>query len=665
MTTKTESAKDTHDQVIWKPEGKYLESRVSDFMRKQNVATWQELIKKSNEDTNWFWQESLEYMGFNWAKPYSKLMDMSKGFEWTKWFVDGKLNIIDNIIDFHLQDGKTLGSRKAAGKNHKALIWEGEDGATREFTYAELNTLVSKMSTLFLNLGVKPGDAVGIFMPMVPEVVAALFACLKIGAVAVPVFSGYGFEALAARLDDCEAKVLITTDGGMRRGKLVQVKKDADEAAKLLPHLKNIVVMKHCGNEINWTEGRDVWLHEAIKDLQEAKTNLELDAEHPSMYLYTSGTTGKPKGTVHTHAGALAQIAKEVGFCFDCQKDDVFFWFTDIGWMMGPWEMIGVAFWGGTLMIYEGGPDYPTPARVWEMVEHHKVTTLGIGPTAVRHLRAQGEQWIQKSDFSKLRMLGSTGEPWDQDSYMWLFEKIGQSRCPIINISGGTEVVGSLLAPLPLMPLKPCALGGPGLGMDIDVFDDNAKSLKNEIGYLVCKKPSPSMTKSFLKADDRYIETYFTKFPGVWYHGDWAKVDSEGSWFLFGRSDDTIKVAGKRVGPGEVESALVEHSQVAEAAVIGVPHEVKGECLVCFVVLNKDASESETLGKELKDLVSKKLGAVMKPERVHVVKALAKTRSGKIVRRAIRATYLNEGKLDLSSVENPDVLIEIKSLGSK
>lgn len=663
MTTKTKP--ETQGQVIWKPEGKYLECRVSDFMKKQKIATWQELIDKSTKDTDWFWEESLKYMGFQWSKPYTKLMDSSKGFEWTKWFVDGKLNIIDNILDFHLEEGKTQGSRKASGPNHKALIWEGEDGKVREFTYAELSSLVSKMSTLFLNLGVKPGDAVGIFMPMVPEVVAALFACFKIGAVAVPVFSGYGFEALAARLDDCEAKVLITTDGGMRRGKLVQVKKDADEAAKSLPNLKHIVVMKHCGNEIAWSEGRDIWLDEAIKDLPEAKTNTDLEAEHPSMYLYTSGTTGKPKGTVHTHAGAMAQIAKEVGFSFDCQADDIFFWFTDIGWMMGPWEMIGVAFWGGTLMIYEGGPDYPTPARVWEMVDKHKVTTLGIGPTAVRYLRSQGEQWVEKSDLSKLRMLGSTGEPWDEDSYMWLFEKIGGSRCPIINISGGTEIVGGLLCPLPLMPLKPCSLGGPGLAMDIDVFDDNAKSLKNEIGYLVCKKPGPSMTKSFLKSDERYIDTYFAKFPGVWYHGDWAKVDDDRSWFLFGRSDDTIKVAGKRVGPGEVESALVEHKQVAEAAVIGVPHEVKGECLVCFVVLNKGETESETLGKELKEQVSQKLGAVMRPERIHVIKALPKTRSGKIVRRAIRATYLNEGKLDLSSVENPDSLSEVAKLGAK
>lgn len=663
MTTKTKP--ETQGQVIWKPEGKYLECRVSDFMKKQKIATWQELIDKSTKDTDWFWEESLKYMGFQWSKPYTKLMDSSKGFEWTKWFVGGKLNIIDNILDFHLQEGKSEGSRKASGPNHKALIWEGEDGKVREFTYAELSSLVSKMSTLFLNLGVKPGDAVGIFMPMVPEVVAALFACFKIGAVAVPVFSGYGFEALAARLEDCDAKVLITTDGGMRRGKLVQVKKDADEAAKSLPNLKNIVVMKHCGNEIAWSEGRDIWLDEAIKDLPEAKTNTDLEAEHPSMYLYTSGTTGKPKGTVHTHAGAMAQIAKEVGFSFDCQSDDVFFWFTDIGWMMGPWEMIGVAFWGGTLMIYEGGPDYPTPARVWEMVDKHKVTTLGIGPTAVRYLRSQGEQWVEKSDLSKLRMLGSTGEPWDEDSYMWLFEKIGGSRCPIINISGGTEIVGGLLCPLPLMPLKPCSLGGPGLAMDIDVFDENAKSLKNEIGYLVCKKPGPSMTKSFLKSDERYIDTYFTKFPGVWYHGDWAKVDDDRSWFLFGRSDDTIKVAGKRVGPGEVESALVEHKQVAEAAVIGVPHEVKGECLVCFVVLNKGETESETLGKELKEQVSQKLGAVMRPERIHVIKALPKTRSGKIVRRAIRATYLNEGKLDLSSVENPDSLSEVAKLGAK
>jgi len=518
---------------------------------------------------------------------------------------------------------------------------------------------------LMLSLDVKPGDAVGMYMPMIPETVATLIACFKIGAVAVPVFSGFGAQALASRLEDSEAKILFTADGGKRRGKLIDIKKDADEAATHLPGLKHIVVVKHTENKVDWKDGRDVWLNEAIKDLKPAETKLDLEAEHPSMYLYTSGTTGKPKGTVHTHAGAMAQIVKEHCFSFDVKPEDVFFWVSDMGWMMGPWEVIGVYYWGGTIVIFEGAPNFPQPDRVWQIVDKHKVNTLGISPTLIRNLRSSGEEWLKKHDLSSLRLLGSTGEPWDQDSYMWFFDNVGQKRCPIMNISGGTEIVGGMLTPIPLMPLKPCSLGGPGLGMDIDVYDESGKSLRNEIGHLVCKKPGPSMTKGFLKDPDRYVETYFDKFPGVWYHGDWAKCDEDDSWFLFGRSDDTIKVAGKRVGPGEVESALVEHSSVAEAAVIGVPNEAKGEALVCFVVLNPGKEETPELSKELRELVAHSLGAVMRPEIIHFVQFLPKTRSGKIVRRTIRAKYLGENTGDLSSVENPEALEPIGKLSAK
>lgn len=648
--------------VIWKPQGKYLECRAADFLKAHGMKDWRELVARSCEDTDWFWEEALKYMGVKWTREYKKLMDSSDGFEWTKWFVDGELNIVDNILDWHMEKGKTLGARTSVGKDHTALIFEGEEGEPRKYTYGELNELVSKTAGVMKKLGVGKGDAVGIYMPMVPEVVAVLFACFKIGAVAVPVFSGFGSQALAARLEDSEAKVLFTADGGVRRGKLVEIKKDADQAADAVASVKHVVVLKHTGNDVQWREGRDLWLHEELEKAESVPTVYDLPAEHPSMYLYTSGTTGKPKGTVHTHGGALAQISKELGFCFDVQPEDVFFWVTDIGWMMGPWEMIGVLFWGGTLVIFEGAPNYPTPDRIWQIVEKQKVSTLGISPTAIRALRSAGEEWVDKHDFASLRLLGSTGEPWDEDSYMWFFNRIGGGKCPVINISGGTEVVGGLLTPLPLMPLKPCSLGGPGLAMDIDVFSEEGKSIKGEIGHLVCKKPGPSMTKGFLKAPERYIETYFEKFPGVWYHGDWAMVDEDGSWFLYGRSDDTIKVAGKRVGPGEVESALVEHPDVAEAAVVGVPHDIKGESLACFITLLPGKSETEELKEELRKLVAGKLGKTMRPDKIHTVPALPKTRSGKIVRKTIRCTYLGEDAGDKSSIENPEALEHISGL---
>jgi acetyl-CoA synthetase len=643
-------------EVIWQPEGRYLESRVVDFMRQHNIADWQTLIARSNSDTEWFWQAAVEYMGFQWNKPYNKLMDSAKGFEWTDWFVGGELNIISNTLDWHLEEGKVAGARRSVGKDHPALIWEGEDGRSRKLSYGELSALTGKIASMMLRLGVKSGDAIGIYMPMVPEVVAVLFACFKIGAVAVPVFSGFGPESLATRLNDADAKILFTADSGKRKGKSIAIKAEADQAALSVPALEHMIVLKHCSTDVTMKEGRDLWLHEEIKDESETPTVANLAASHPSMYLYTSGTTGKPKGTVHTHAGALAQIAKELGFAFDLQPEDVFFWVSDIGWMMGPWEMIGTTFWGATMLIYEGNPMYPNADAVWDICDNHKVNTLGISPTLVRFMKAQGDEWVNKHDLSSLRLLGSTGEPWDQDSYMWFFDKVGKKRCPIINISGGTEIVGCLLSPLPVMPLKPCSLGAPGLGMDIDVFDENGKSIKNEIGHLVCRKPAPSMTRGFLKAPERYIETYFTKFPGVWYHGDWAKVDDDGQWFLFGRSDDTIKVSGKRVGPGEVESALVEHPLVAEAAVIGVPHDLKGESLVCFIVLMPGAAFSDTMIADLRTLVGTALGGTLKPDTIICVSALPKTRSGKIVRATIKRKYLGQPVGDLSSVDNPEAL---------
>jgi acetyl-CoA synthetase len=642
--------------VIWRPTGEYLNCRAVDYMKSVGISDWKDLVKRSAEDIEWFWSTTLDYMGVRWAKPYNTLIDQSAGFEWTKWFVGGQMNIVDNCLDYHLEKGGAeFPNRKRVGPDHIAVIGESEEGEAKKLTYAQLNEMVCKVAAALTKMGVKAGDAVGIYMPMVPEVVAVLFGCMKIGAVAVPVFSGYGASALQSRMEDSEAKVIFTAFSGKRRGKDIDIKSDVDEAARNLPNLKHVVVLERVVEKGTWDSKRDARWSEVIDkaDPNSVKT-VVVEAEAPSMYLYTSGTTGKPKGTVHTHAGALASIARELGFAFDVKPQDVFFWFTDIGWMMGPWEMIGVAFWGGTLVVYEGAPNYPENDRLWKLIEKWKVNTLGISPTAVRLLRAAGDEWVDKYDLKSLRLTGSTGELWDHDSYMWFFEHVCKKRVPIINISGGTEIVGCLLQPLPCMPLKPCTLGGPGLGMDVDVVDERGKSVRGEIGYLVCRKPSPSMTKGFLKDPKRYIETYFSKWPHVWYHGDWAKVDEDGFWFLFGRSDDTIKVAGKRVGPGEVEGVLVQHPDVSEAATIGVPHPVKGEGLVCFAIVRQGITASPELAKELIRMCGEKLGSVLKPEAIHFVDALPKTRSGKIVRSTIRKIYLGEENIDLSNVENVD-----------
>jgi acetyl-CoA synthetase len=631
-------------------------------MHLHGIADWQEMIRRANQDPEWFWTTFSKFAGVKWHKSYSTLLDQSGGFAWAKWFVGGQLNIAFNCLDWQLRKGEQAGVRVSVGAEHLAIIWENEDGSRRSLTYGELDDLSGRVAGLLAKLGVQSGDAVGIYMPMVPEVVAVFFGCLKLGAVAVPIFSGFGARALAARLADCQAKVLFTADGGKRHGKMIEIKKDADEVKSELPHLKKMIVLRHCQNSVSWDKATDVWFDEAVADVTPLATREDLEAEHPSMYLYTSGTTGKPKATVHTHAGALFQIAKETGLSFDIKPQDVFFWLTDIGWMMGPWEMIGCTYWGATMVIFEGAPNYPSCDRLWQIVEANKVNTLGISPTAIRVLKVAENQGIQKYDLSSLRLLGSTGEPWDYDSYMWFFEKVGGGRCPVINVSGGTEVVGCLLMPLPVMPLKACSLGGPGLAMDVDVFDESGKSVTDSIGYLVCKKPAPSMTKGFLNDRERYLDTYFSRFPGVWYHGDWAKVDADGAWFLFGRSDDTIKVAGKRVGPAEVEAALMEHPAVAEAAVIGAPDEVKGEAIICFVALAPGSAKSDDLMREIEKTVVKQLGAVFRPQRINFVGALPKTRSGKIVRGAIKRKYLGEPLGDISSIENPLALESIGSL---
>jgi acetyl-CoA synthetase len=635
------------DDVVWRPTAEIVEhANVTRFMRRHGIRDYPDLLRRSTADTSWFWDAALKDLGVAWSHPYTTVQDRSAGFPWTRWFVGGRLNIVANCID------------RLRGEA-PAILWEGDGGETRRWSREDLHREVCRVARTLLRLGVRKGDAVGIYMPMIPEIVAAFFGCLKIGAVAVPVFSAYGAPALAARLRDSEAKALFTADGVSRRGKQSALKPEADRAVLDCPTVQSVIVYRRLGLEVPMGP-KDHWWHETVGQAPDDGPTADLEAEDTSLVIYTSGTTGKPKGTVHTHGGALAQVVKELGYAFDVKAGDVFFWVTDIGWMMGPWEMIGATYFGAALVLLEGAPNHPQPDRLWEIVERLGVTHLGISPTAIRLLRGSPLDWVKKHDLSSLRILGSTGEAWDPDSWGWFFEHVGGRRCPIINISGGTEILGCHLSPLPITDLKPCTLRGPGLGMDVDVFDDDGKPIRGGIGHLVCKQPAPSMTKGFLKDPARYLETYFSKFgPDVWYHGDWAKIDEDGFWFLYGRSDDTIKVAGKRVGPAEVEGALIEHAAVAEAAAIGVPDELKGESIACFVVLKPGFGPSEPLREELRGQVVKHLGKTLRPETLKFVRMLPKTRSSKIVRGTIRKRWLNLPLGDTASVENPDAIEEI------
>ncbi len=639
-------------KIVWKPTDDYIQrANITRFMKKHGIKSYDELIKKSTEDINWFWDEAIKDLNIEFYQPYKKVYDDSKGIQWTKWFIDGKLNIVHNTVDRHT---------KSIKKKNIAIIWENEKGDNRKITYDQLNKKINKFANALKKLGIKKGDRVGIYMPMIPEIVVGFLAVLKIGAISIPIFSGFGGHALGSRLDIAKAKILLTADGSIRRGKKYNIKNEADIATKNVPSIEHIIIYKNLDNKISWNE-KDIWWHELVeKQSDKCKTEI-MDSEDYAMIIFSSGTTGKPKGTVHTHGGALAQIAKELGYYFDVKKDSIFFWLTDIGWMMGPWMIIGVQTFGGAFVIYEGAPNWPEPDRLWQLIEKHKISHLGISPTAIRLLMTYGDKWPKKHDLSSLKFLGSTGEPWDPDSWNWFFEKIGNKKIPIINISGGTEIIGCFLSPLPITELKPCTLRGPGLGMDIDVFDDDGKSIRGIMGHLVAKKPSPSMTRGFWNDPDRYIETYWSKWPNVWYHGDWAKIDKDGFWSLHGRSDDTIKIAGRRTGPAEIEAALIEHQAVSEAATIGVPDEIKGEDIVCFVVLKPGYTPSDILREELKHQVIRIMGKTLKPRDIKFVYDLPKTRSAKIVRRLIKAAYLGEVINDVSSVENIKAIDDIKN----
>lgn len=609
-----------------------------------------DFVKRTQEDPAAFWDAALRDMEMGWYTEYEKTLDVSNGNAWADWFVGGETNIALNCVDRHVQSERA---------SEIALIAETEDGSVRNFTFAQLAGEVNKVANALKECGVAKGDTVACYMPMVGEVVFAMLATQKLGAIFIPVFSGYAPPALRERLEDAEVKVLFTADGSMRRGQGFSLKTQADAAVEGLDCIERVIVYRRIGDgvECDMQDGRDVWWHDIVSKQSAECETLPVPSLTPSLMLYTSGTTGKPKGTIHTHAGCLAQMGKELLYNFDVQDGDRFWWFSDIGWMMGPWEIIGCLMHGVTLIVFEGAPNYPEPDRLWKSIERHGATHLGISPTAIRMLMRAGDEWVDKYPMPSLRILGSTGEPWDPESYMWFHEKVGKGKLPIINISGGTDIVGCFMAPLPIMPLKACTLQSPGLGMDIDVFDDEGNSVVDEVGYLVCKKPAPSMTRGLWKNEAKYLETYWSKFTNTWNHGDWAKVDHEGFWYLFGRADDTMKIAGRRVGPGEIESALIDHDAVSEAAAIGVPDELKGTEVVCFVVLHDGVDESEDLRKELVQTVVNALGKVDRPKDVKFVNDLPKTRSAKILRRLIQKKYLGDNEIgDLSSVANPEAL---------
>ncbi len=635
----------TSGQFTWTPSPVQRETaNVARLARGLGCDDFASLHALSVDDPDRFWRAVRADLDLPFLVDWDQTVDTSRGIEWCTWFLGGKLNIAHACVH-----------RWAAERpDAEAAIWRSEDGVRSSLSWAELSAETTRLAEALVQLGVEPGDAVGIFLPMAPETAIASHACAHVGAIQVPIFSGFAAPAVSARLQDAGAKVLITCDGSPRRGTTVAMKQIADAALGDAPSVEHVVVWRRLGLHCPMSTGRDVYWNDATADAPGVMAPLELDSEHPYLLAYTSGTTGKPKGALHVHGGFLLSIAREVAYHSDVRAGDRVLFSTDMGWIMGPWTVVGVGAMGAATVFMEGAPDWPDD-RIWRLVEEEQVTMLGISPTLVRALIPRGEP---TSDLSSLRAVTTTGEPWNRGPYDWLDEHVcGKGRIPIVNISGGTEVGACFLSVSLLAPTKPISLGFAALGQDMDVFDQDGQSLRGAVGELVCKQPWPGMTRGIWGDPERYIETYWSRFPGVWTHGDWASVDEDGYWFLHGRSDDTLNIAGKRIGPAELESAALGCDAVAEAAAVGVPHEVKGEVPWLFCVLKPGR---EAASGDVATAVAAELGKAFAPARVVFVEALPKTRTAKIVRRAIRATVLGVDPGDLSTLENPDALEEIR-----
>ncbi len=644
--------------IAWTPSPDVIErAQLTRFMRQVGANSFDELYRFSIENVEEFTAEVLKFLDIRFNPPVEKLLDQRDGAAFPHWCVGAGLNVVSHCVDRWQTDEM---------RDQPAIIWEGEEGEDCIYTYEYLKQMVEFCAAGLRANGFGKGNSIGIHLPMIPETIVALLAINRIGAIAVPVFSGYGVEAIASRLKAVGAKGLFTCEGFLRRGKFFDAFSIAKEAVSNCPTIEKVFVVAKKNTLEEDSKYKTFWyelMNEGLVPWNHHLDYLEqTNAEDPLIILYTSGTTGKPKGIAHTHCSFPIKAAQDMAFGTDVGKGTRISWITDIGWMMGPWLIYGALINGATICIYDGAPDYPAPDRMWEFCAKHKVEILGISPTLVRSLATKGDDFPKKHDLSSLRAFASTGEPWNPAPWWWLFEKVGNSKLPIINYSGGTEISGGILMGNPLLPQKPCSFPAPCPGIDADILDDKGESVgANQVGELAIKKPWIGMARGFWQERERYLETYWSRFEDVWVHGDFAMKDKDGHWYILGRSDDTLKVAGKRVGPAEVESLLVAHENVAEAAVIGVPDEMKGTAMVAFCVLKTETDDAPALASELKQLVAKDMGKPLAPSRIHIVSALPKTRNAKVMRRVIRSSYLGEDAGDLSALENPTAVEEIRN----
>jgi len=619
-------------------------------MKKHNISTLQDLSQKANQNLDWFWQEVNNYFGIVWDKKYSRVLDSSQGIPWSKWFVDGKTNIYKSSVE-----------KFAKEKPYDtAYVFVSEDEKISKITYSELDYKVNKLANALKKLGVTKGDVVAIYLPMIEEAILAILASAKIGAVQTVIFSGYSSESLHIRLQDCNAKVLFVCDGFQRNGKTISQKQIITTAIKDTK-IKKTIVISYKGIDM-YSESDSVVFYKKLVSEETSISPSEItDSEDPLFILYTSGTTGKPKGVIHTHGGFSVFAAQQSGFLIDMNENDVLLWPADIGWITGlVWNVYGLLLVGASAVIYDGALNYPNFNRIWDMLYHYNVTIFGISPTAVRLFKKNNVEPLKLHSLEKIKNIPTTGEPLDEDSWWWLFEKVGNKKIPIMNLSGGTEIGGAMLSVFPGMKLKPTTVGIPCPGMNLDVFDDNGKSVLETNGYLVVKSPWPAMTRGLLNDDKRYLQTYWSRFENVWFHGDYVFVDMDGLWYMKGRADDVINVSGHRMSTAEIEHAVISHDKISDAASIAIPDEITGEAIVVFYV-TKNKSESG-LDTEISNYISEKIGKIARPKILCQISDLPKTRTGKIMRRLLKAKLLGLPLGDLSSLENPFVLNEISKL---
>jgi len=619
-------------------------------------ATYKKLYAESVNSPEKFWErQAKEHLV--WRKPFRKVLDWKPPR--AKWFVGGKLNVSENCLDRHLG---------TARENKAALIFEGEPGDVRTITYKQLHFHVCRLAHIFENMGIGAGDRVAIYMPMIPEAVMAMLACARVGAIHTVIFGGFSSEAIKDRINDCQAKLVITADGGWRRGKVVELKASVDKALEGAPSVHTVMVVKRCGNEVNMVEGRDVWWKEAWLGAPNTHQAKAFDAEHPLFILYTSGSTGKPKGVLHTSAGYLLGAKLSSHYIFDLKENDRYFCSADIGWITGhSYVVYGLLANGATIFLYEGAPNQPEPDRFWQMIDRHGLTILYTAPTAIRAFMRWGDNYVLRHRLDSLRLLGSVGEPINPEAWMWYHTMIGKKRCPIVDTWWQTETGAIMIAPLPgVTPCKPGSATRPFFGVAAKVVDDRGREVpRNSGGKLVVTQPWPSMLRTLWGDDERYKKAYFSEFPThphYYFTGDGARQDEDGYFWIVGRIDDVLNVSGHRIGTAEVESALVSHPKVAEAAAVGRPDEFKGQALVVFVTLKAGVETSDALKEELRNHVGREIGSLAKPDSIRFAAALPKTRSGKIMRRILKEIAAGGAvKGDTTTLEDFSVVASLQS----